>query len=376
MHNVHETEPVLFETRWVMSYLAGPLTREQIKSLSSAQALVTRTPTAVAASPSVRPEALARPVLPPDLPQFYVDAARAPSAGERLVYYPRLLAAGTISYQNARLKVAERRDFMFSVEPDDDSATVDWISSEPLAMAPSDLDQRPDPDAAFAELPGCMGRPKQYAAWEKDMRRWLRAERPLILYKSPQLKETSRPDETERDFRIRLQQLGNEQRDLQVAKLRERYEKQVVQLEDRLRRAEQAMEKQAEQARDQKLDTALSFGTAVLGALLGRKRVSVTSATRMGTAVRKAGRIGQESGDVRRAEATVTAVQAKLTELQSKFDIDVEALNSAYDAQAEELEEIAINPRATDIHVALHGLGWLPYFSDDAGRLEPAWAKT
>src|SRR5690606_12135941 len=34
LHNVHETEPVVFETRWVMSYLAGPMTRDQIRALT------------------------------------------------------------------------------------------------------------------------------------------------------------------------------------------------------------------------------------------------------------------------------------------------------------------------------------------------------
>ena len=34
MHNVHESEPVVFETRWTLSYLRGPLSRDQIKRLA------------------------------------------------------------------------------------------------------------------------------------------------------------------------------------------------------------------------------------------------------------------------------------------------------------------------------------------------------
>ena len=33
LHNVHEDEAVVFDTRWVMSYLAGPLTRDHIRTL-------------------------------------------------------------------------------------------------------------------------------------------------------------------------------------------------------------------------------------------------------------------------------------------------------------------------------------------------------
>src|SRR4029453_3972710 len=31
MHNVHEKEPVTFETRWTLSYLRGPLTRDELR---------------------------------------------------------------------------------------------------------------------------------------------------------------------------------------------------------------------------------------------------------------------------------------------------------------------------------------------------------
>ena len=119
----------------------------------------------------------------------------------------------------------------------------------------------------------------------------------------------------------------------------------------------------------------MSFGTAILGALLGRKRVSTTSATQVGTAVRKAGRVSQESADVRRAGETVAAVQEQLAELQARFEQDVEALDAAYDAQAEELTEVRVNPKATDVYIGLLALGWLPYIQDHEGRLSPAWTQ-
>jgi hypothetical protein len=376
LHNVHESEPVLFDTRWVMSYLAGPLTRDQIALLSKDQPLsATDVEAPATQTPTVSGAGGARPVLPPAIKQVFVPAERVPEAGERLVYSPSLLAAGKVAYQRARPKVSERQAFMFFAEAHDDSADVDWLEASPLQLDPADLDARPEPDAAFAELPAPLGRAAQFKTWQKNLRRHLRTERPLILFKSAALKESSAPGETERDFRIRLQQLGNEQRDLKVAKLRERYEKKVATLENRLLRAQQALEKQQEQARGQKLDVAISFGTAVLGALLGRKRISTTSASRMGTAVKKAGRIGQESGDVRRAEETVAKVQTELAALQTKFDDEVAELDDAYDAQADELETIEVNPKSTDVHVGLLALGWLPYIEDGDGLLVPAWSQ-
>ncbi|UCG73668.1 MAG: DUF87 domain-containing protein [Chromatiales bacterium] len=372
LHNVHEREPVLMETRWVMSYLAGPLTRDQLQRLRGPEAQTAAAAAATVATPAPAQTARQRPVLDPSLKQFFADPAEHPDHGEQLVYYPRVLGAWEAGYQNARLNVHEQRDGVLIAEVDDATDDIDWDLAESSELQVSGLDSRPDPDAAFAKLSGALGDAKAHRSWEKDLKRWVRANQPLMLYKSPALKVSSETGESERDFRIRLQQLGNEQRDLKVAKLRERYEKKVATLEDRLQRARQALERQAEQSKAQKLDAALSFGTAILGAVLGRKRISTTSASRVGTAVRKAGRIGSEAGDVKRAEQTVARVQDRLAELEADFEDDVAALEDAYDAQTEHLREQRVNPRATDTHVRAFGLLWVPYIEDTDGRLRAA----
>jgi len=360
MHNVHEREPVMFQTRWVMSYLAGPMTREQIKLLMKDR--IEPEPESPAAGPSsaAKGAAAVPPLLPPNIEQCYLPVTRRPSGGEQLVYGPRLVCAVEIAYANQRYKVDERRSFLLTVELDEGVRAVDWSLAEETGLAPDDLEDEPEPEALFAECPAALMKAKNYGVWEKDLRRWLRTEKLILLYRSKALKEISGPQESERDFRIRLQQRGNELRDQKVAKLRKRYDAKVVRLENRLRRAEQVVEREAEQARGAKMDTAISFGTAVLGALLGRKRVSVTSASRVGTAARKAGRLGKETGDIRRAEETVTAVRAELEELQVQFDDEVAELEDAYDAQLEELDEIPIRPLAKNVHVSLLRLGWVP----------------
>ena len=238
-----------------------------------------------------------------------------PDDHERLVYCPRVLAAAKLNYSNARLNVEERAQLMLAAEPGAGPVDLDWDHARELELSPSELESRPEPDAEFSELPAEMSQPKSYPAWERQLKRWLRSARPITIYRSPILKVYSRPDESERDFRIRLQQLANEKRDVQVAKLRKRYDAKVVRLEERLRRAQQAVEREAEQARGAKFDTAISFGTAVLGAVLGRKRISTTSASRMGTAMRKAGSARKQAGDVRRARETVESVRTQLEDL-------------------------------------------------------------
>jgi hypothetical protein len=287
-----------------------------------------------------------------------------PDAGSRLAYRPLLLAAATINYSSARLKIDEQRSLVLAVAPDDGPVSIDWNGARTLDLAVEDLESNPEEGAGFFAVPGDLSKPANYRNWERELKRWLRLERPLTIYQSPSLKEYSRPDESERDFRIRLQQFANEARDLKVAKLRQRYDAKVVRLEERLRRAEQAIEREAEQARGAKLDTAISFGTAILGAVLGRKRISTTSASRVGTAVRKAGSARKQAGDVRRAQETAESVQVQLEELQRDFEQEVDGLDAAFDAQSEELRETQVRPKATEIRVSLISIGWEPVVLD------------
>jgi adenine-specific DNA methylase len=157
-----------------------------------------------------------------------------------------------------------------------------------------------------------------------------------------------------------LQQLGNEKRDIEVGKLRKRYESKLNTLEKRLLTATQAVERESEQATSSKLNTALSVGTAILGAVLGRKKLSVTTASRAGTAMRKAGDMQRQTGDVKRAEAKVIKTQEEIAKLSADFEAEVEAMDDAYDAQAEELQEVLVRARSSNIQIKFFGLGWRP----------------
>ncbi|MCC7259073.1 MAG: ATP-binding protein [Gammaproteobacteria bacterium] len=370
LHNVNEERPEVFATRWAMSYLAGPLSREQIRTLM-AGSVRPEAPVPTPAPSPAAPLARARPVLPAAVRQLFLPAARLPHAGERLVYEPRVLAVAAVAWTHDKLGVDERREFVLAAAAPAGAGGLDWAAAEELAVPAAELEREPEPDASFGEPGEALAQAAGYKEWERQLRRWLGAERALTLHRSPALGETSRSGESERDFRIRLQQLGNERRDVAAAKLKQKYAPKFAALEARALRAEQAHERQAEQARDAKLGAAVSIGTAVLGALFGRGR-SLGSASRVGTAVRRTGSIGRESGDVRRAEETLTRVQADQEALQAEFQRELDALQGRFAAQAEPLETIPVRPKAGDIEVRFLGVGWIPCIEDAAGQLQRA----
>jgi hypothetical protein len=369
LHNVHEKMPTIFQTRWVMSYLAGPLTRDQIRALCADRPAAQAPAPAPASTPAAAPAQ--RPLAPPGLQEYFLAPARIPARGEQLVYWPRLLGAAEVRYGNARLNVDVQTGHLLAAELSGEAP--DWDNADTPAAAVSQLDTQPRDGAGFTDCPAALLDPGNIRRWESDLKRWLRDEKPLTVLRSPAMKVNSTPGESEGDFRARLQVLGNEQRDQNVAKLKKKYEPKFQRVQEQRMRAEQAIQREAEQAQQHKFDTAISFGTAILGAVLGRKTVSATSANRVGTAVRKAGRARQQSQDVDRAREKLLAVEQKIQSLEARFQAEVEDLEDAYDAQMEQLECRQVRPRATDIHISRMGLGWLPYIQGGDGRLSAAW---
>jgi hypothetical protein len=192
----------------------------------------------------------------------------------------------------------------------------------------------------------------------------------MNLYASAQLKMTSQPNESEGEFRARLQLAMRERRDLAVDKIRNKYAARIAALQDRVRRAEQAVEREREQASAATMNAVMDVGAGVFGALFGRRRM----ATAINTAVRRAGRAGRESGDVGRAEENFLAAQQQLDELQTRLQDEIEALTARSDAASEPLGIIAVKPKKTNIEVGLLTLAWAPYRKGANGALEPAWS--
>ena len=370
LHNVHEDEAVVFGTRWVMSYLAGPLTRDQIKRLSAdaRQNISDRKEDTTSREKPLFESSSSAPALPPAIGQYFV-----PGDAEKLVYHPQLIAAGEIVYSSARYKVEDEKSVVYTVDFNDGPVDIDWDDSEALPISIDALDDKGRDNAAFADCPATAGSAKAYGGWERDFKRWLRQNETLTLFKSKRFKLTSKLGETEGDFRVRLQDLASEKRDIEIAKVRKRYASKLTTLENRLLRAEQTIEKEQEQSTRKKFDTAIAFGTAILGAVLGRKKLSSTTASKIGTAMKSAGTASKEAKDVNRARETAEKVRADIAALESELEAEVAKLDTSFNAQDEALDEILIRAKSTDISVPLIGLVWLPYSADDKGRLKAAW---
>ncbi len=378
MNNVHDDGPEIFETRWVLSYLRGPLTRTQIKTLMDpvkAKSPTHAPPVASSQEQEGSPTETNTnpPVLPPEVTQYFVPIRGSQPKDSKLVYEPRLLGSANVHFLDGRRKIDESRDITVLVPLTNDATPVEWDDAMNTDLLPDDIESTQEAGGIFGELPTAANQAKKYKKWQKDFVTWVYRNHTFDIWKSSALKLTSDAGESERDFRLRVQQLTRETRDEQTATLRKKYDTKIARLEDRIRRAEQTVEREEEQAQQQKFQTIISLGATVLSAFLGRKAVSRSSMGKAASTIRGMSRSRKESQDIERAGENVEAFKQQLAELETEFTQEAEALAASLQTQSESLETVTIRPKKSNIAVELLGLGWVPHWQNSQGQRTPAW---
>ncbi|MEY4529490.1 MAG: hypothetical protein RLZZ156_211 [Deinococcota bacterium] len=368
MHNTNNPKPIVFQTRWTMSYLAGPVTLEQIKVLmrdkkNQKSNLIADAPMTLKSTPEPVPS---RPSLPPSIKQFYL-----PASGQGIMYYPMLFSSANVRYASTKQKLDVMQSKRYLVSITDAPIPVVWDEAESLEFDVNSLEESGLENASYAELATAANNAKNYDKWQKEFAKWISASQPLQLFSSAKFKTISELGETERDFRSRLSQITREQRDANSESIQAKYTPKILKLEQRLQTAKQKQAEQAAQAGQAQLQAALNVGVGILGALFGGGR-KTNIISKVGTGMRGAGIAYKEGQDVSRAAESVEGIQAELLELQGELQAELEAV-SAVDPN-EPLETIEVKAKTADVGVELVALVWTPYTRDDKGRLTPAWA--
>ena len=255
---------------------------------------------APAAAPVAAPVA-GRPVLDPGVPQVFLPLRDDPAG---MVYRPALLGLARISYIDRKSRETLRTEEKALLLPlDKKMIDVDWQEAEEVAFEEDDLERQGEEGLAWGELPAAAGKSKSYAGWQRDLATTLYRGSSLDLFKSATYGLVSTPGESEREFRVRLAEQARERRDEEIAELRSKNRTKVERLEERIRKARQTVEVQADQVSQQRMRTAINFGSTLLAAFTGRSYRGSA-----GSALGSLGRASKEKQDVRRAQETVTTL--------------------------------------------------------------------
>ncbi len=389
MNNVHDDGPVVFQTRWALSYLRGPLTRSQIETLMAPRKAAAMPPPAVSeGSPAgmaagkkgdasdVAPTSRGsqRPLLPPGIDESFILPARPLIGNARLVYRPAIYGLARLHFAKSTAKIDHWEDvalhcLMRGSVPDDP-----WEQSEPIAHAALEFSDAPDDAASqFADLASDLTKAKNYTAWKTALKNHLYRNQTMTVYACKPLKAKSHAGETEGEFRVRLKQLAAEQRDLEVEKLRKKYAPKLKRLADRIETAAQRVEREEGQVGQQWMKTAISVGQTLLGAVVGRKLTSATNVSRAASSMRSAGRIASEKGDVERAKESHEKLLNELAALNTEFEEATDQLRARFEAGNLEVDATPIRPRKSDLTVEKVALVWTPWMVDSAGIAEQAY---
>jgi hypothetical protein len=307
-----------------------------------------------------------RPTLPPSVPQYFIPVRG--TTDSPVVYRAMLLGVASARFVDAKARVDVTQSLVLITPITDSAVPIDWLKAEEPQLDPDDLERQPAGGAEFAPLPAAAAQPRNYPLWQKDLVAAIYSSRTLTLLRSARCNQLSRIDETEGEFRVRLNQAAREQRDASLARLRAKYAPKTAAIHERLRRAEQAVARESGQARSATLATALSFGSTLLGAFLGRRVVSATNISKAATALKGVGRSVEQAQDVARAGETVDALKQQLTELDEQFQAEAASVAAETDAGNEPLERTELRLNKANIAVKLVALAWTPHRRDAAGN--------
>ena len=373
MNNVHDDQPVVFQTRWALSYLRGPISRDQISILMADKKAALPASSGPATASLGDADAGMHPILPPGVNETFVVKQASVLGKSKLLYRPGLLATARLRFAQASAGIDQLSDFsIFLPAVENVSATI-WDTATISTDEEPEQDDHAEEDGGFGALPAELNRAKTFTELQSALKDHLYRTQKLRLWKCAELKEVSNPGESEGDFRVRITQGVKENRDLQVEKLRTKYGPKLVTLQEQLRKAYQRVEKEKTQSSQATTTAAITLGTSILGAVFGGKLASSTNIGKMATTMRTAGKMSGAKQDVALAEETVDAIQQRLDDLSTQFEAEANALMEGAAPDSLVLTDVSIAPKKTDITIVTLALCWTPWIVDAKGNAEAAW---
>ena len=395
MHNIHNKEPLLMQTRWAMNYLAGPLTRTQVPALnqlagarllpaSFAQAPAAAGPAAKAGSedqpvrqqepapavPSGSRTSTTRPGVPTGISEYFLPenltlsealknsppAAQQSAVSQGLVYHPVLLAQASILFLNRKYDLDYELLRTAVVSAPDRRGIVRWENYPAAQIDPRSLDAQPGPQARFASLDAPLSDAKVLNSLERDFSDWAFRSAKVSLRANENLKVFAGPDVTQAEFHQMCAEAAREQRDLEIKKATESFEKKLSALEEKLKREQREMGQDESEYSQRKMEEMGTHAENVLGLFLKRR-----SSKRISSSLTKRRMTAEAKADVEESKEAIADLEKQIADLEKEKALAIDEVERRWGDLASQIDEITIAPLKKDVSVQLFGVAWFPY---------------
>ena len=359
LQSAHLSEPVLFSSRWAMSYLKGPISLAEISKLDppgerDAADEAGGTPDQLRLDKSL---CLTLPAISGGILQYFVPS---PMPGAKQEYKAVFLGLASVRTVDQRRSIDATTDIHLVIPLQEDEDLVDWSKADAFTIAVENLVKAPPSAALFEDIPAGLKVRKDLSREEKQLSEYLYRSKSLNLFKVKALNLESAPNETEQAFRQRVASALAAKKDEIVAQLEEEYEKKHGQLEKKLSLVQAKLSKESSDVQAKGIETVVSFGSALLGAFLGKKVLSTTNANKSMRGIRNVGQLAKERQDVQRVEEEMAAVSSELEALSAELQAKIGEQSANWDPQGVQVENIGISPRKSDIFNVRVCLLWEP----------------
>lgn len=351
VNSAHLDGPLLFETRWVMSYLKGPISKSDIKTLMKNSRKQPPPATAFTKEKAgetrqVAGESGLPPVLSKNIEQLYYLHN---TVQDQMRFKPRLALVASVRFYNAKRNIDKVIEINNQLHLDASFARPDWESSYGAEYSLDDCVSSPPSKSRYYALPEGFSDLDSLKGLAKSFADHLYQNRKLELYRVAPLRLESDPDEGYAEFTVRVGDVLRERKEKAVEKMEAKYKAKQERLEQRLLRAMAKVEKEQQDVASKTTDSLISFGAAIVGAFFGRKTLSAGNISKAATGMRNVGRVKKEKSDVKRAQQVVADIQVTIDELAMEIEDTVIEIGDEYDIDNFEIETFAVKPRRSDI---------------------------
>ncbi|MCT7466917.1 DUF87 domain-containing protein [Aliarcobacter cryaerophilus] len=348
MKNINEESIKTFETRWALSYLKGPLSKDAIKKLmenkknNSTKNLEEKNSEVNEPFIDVS-KGKSKPIIVSNIKEKYSYSS------QNNAYYMQgyLLFSCNVHYLYTLKNVDLKEHINFKIYLDEKASQINFDEREDVLT--DTFDEKEKPNSFYYKLPSFIQNEKELKLLERDFADYVYRNFKLTLYKNDTLKISSKQYESLDDFKIRIQDRLNEQIDEKIENLKQKFEKENTLLEQKISKLFEKLKKEEQDSLSATTNSIISIGTSILGAFFG-KSSKTAIVSKVATSSRGVSKALKERSDIKTVQGEIDALQSLQDGLEEKLKIEIEKINDEFNISKYTIEEFFIKPKRTDIY--------------------------